>query len=190
MYAEAFKTGVLKEEAHSRLVLNLTQYAKDAGIEPYWVWTPLADVCGEDEAEYLRRYYIHKEEHVISGLLYMRSALGDFPDADKHMAALAGGFVRNFIRARMMTLSTVLGLLEDGEDVTATVLLIPNFAMSKDEGGELPSWKSRLIYDLLLQRATKGQHTVLYASTLADVSRTYGTACARLLNSRFRKVLI
>ena len=108
MYANAFKSGCLKEEVHGRLVQNLDAYARDAGIQPRWVWTPLAATCGQVEVNYVRQYPTHRAEGLVSGLLYLRDASAEFPNVDERMSAIAGAFTRNFIRARVMTLSMVL----------------------------------------------------------------------------------
>ncbi len=79
MYANAFKSGVLKEEVHGRLVQNLDAYARDAGIQPRWVWTPLAATCGQVEVNYVRQYPTHRAEGLVSGLLYLRDASAEFP---------------------------------------------------------------------------------------------------------------
>jgi hypothetical protein len=190
MYANAFKSGVLKEEVHGRLVQNLDAYARDAGIQPRWVWTPLAATCGQVEVNYVRQYPTHRAEGLVSGLLYLRDASAEFPNVDERMSAIAGAFTRNFIRARVMTLSMVLDHISDGEPVGATILLIPNFCLSKVEGGDLPAWKAATVYDLLLKRRAENLHTILYASSMGDVIKFYGTACSHMLDSHFLKVMI
>ena len=63
--ANPYATGVLSEEHHHRLVADLANFAKDAGIQPRWIWTALADTCGPEAVEYV-------------------SWVGMFPRAGKH----------------------------------------------------------------------------------------------------------
>jgi hypothetical protein len=138
----------------------------------------------------VRQYPTHRAEGLVSGLLYLRDASAEFPNVDERMSAIAGAFTRNFIRARVMTLSMVLDHISDGEPIGATILLIPNFCLSKVEGGDLPAWKAATVYDLLLKRRAENLHTILYASSMGDVIKFYGTACSHMLDSHFLKVMI
>lgn len=190
MYTDPYASGVLKKEVHERLVMNIDHYARDAGIQPHWVWTPLAETCTEQELDYVRQYPKHRREGLVAGLVYLPALPTALPDVDKHMAAVAGAFTRNFIRARVMTLRTVLERLEDGDSVEARVLLIPNFCLSKADGGDLPSWKAAMVYDLLVQRRAANLHTILYASSLLEAGKTYGSACLRLLDQNYLKATI
>ena len=125
---------------HARLVLGLKGYAEDAGIQAHWVWTPLADHVGEIECSYLKKFPILRAEGQVNGLVLTRKTVE--ADPFEHMSALTGAFVRNFIRARLMTLQSVLQQLKDGDHIEATVLLIPNFFHSKEEGGSILQWQA------------------------------------------------
>ena len=182
----AYASGVLVEEHHDRLVQNLNAFAKDAGIQPRWISTKLADTCGPAEVNYVKKFNFLKASGEVDGLCYLRTS--GAADPDRRMAALAGAFVRNFIRARVMTLGTVFDHTAKGGRIDATVLLIPNFCLSKSEGGAIAAWQSQAMVDLLMQRAQDGQQTVLYATSLADVGAMYGTLLARTIETRFRQV--
>ena len=106
------------------------------------------------------------------------------------MAAIAGALVRNFIRARVMTLGAVLDLLAAREPVVATALLIPNFYLSKDEGGGIAKWQTQALHDLLIEREQTSLQTIIYATSLADMGKDYGTAFSRLVDNHFLKVEI
>ena len=183
-----YASGALQEEHHARLVANLDGFAKDAGIPPRWIAKKLADTCGPKEIDYVRKFNIHRAEGVVQGLCYVRST----PDADpsSRMAAIAGALVRNFIRARVMTLGAVLDLLAAREPVVATALLIPNFYLSKDEGGGIAKWQTQALHDLLIEREQTSLQTIIYATNLADLAKDYGTAFSRLVDNHFLKVEI
>jgi hypothetical protein len=180
---DPYATKVLFPEVHNRLVLGLKGYAEDAGIQPHWVWTPLADHVGEIECSYLKKFPGLRAEGQVNGLVLTRKTVE--ADPFEHMSALTGAFVRNFIRARLMTLQSVLQQLKDGDHIEATVLLIPNFFHSKEEGGSILQWQATHLYDLLLQRAAKGVHTVLYATSIVEMGAVYGTAFSRFVTQQY-----
>lgn len=189
MHFDPYASGVLDKEHHDRLVANLPGYARDAGIQPHWITRKLADTCGKAEVDYVRKFNIHRAECVIQGLCFVRST----PDADPYdrMAAIAGALVRNFVRARVMSLTTVADLLWNREEIVATALLIPNFYLSQDEGaGSLAKVHVQSLYDLLLQRGQGGLQTVIYATSLTGMAKEYGTAFSRLVDGHFLKVEI
>jgi len=183
MYADPYATGVLQQAHHERLVANLEGYARDAGIQPFWIWTALAKTVSEAEIEYVRDFRKHKIDGLVQGLVYFR--LTSKAEPEKHMSALAGALVRNFIRARVMTLGNVLDRISKGGDIEATCLLIPNFHLSKDEGGSIAAWQVQYIYDLLVQRAQEGLQTVIYTSDLSLLRKDYGLAISRLIENNY-----
>jgi hypothetical protein len=106
MKVDPYASGVLKPEHHERLVANLDHYAKDAGIQPMWIWTRLSAACGPHEADYITGFRRHRASGQVHGLCLTRKT----PDAEpeSRMAAMTGCLVRNFVRARVMTLGVVL----------------------------------------------------------------------------------
>ena len=184
---DPFATGVLQKDVHDRLVAGLDGYARDAGIPKPWIWTPLADTCGPEEISWVRRFPHHAGEGV-QGLIYTH--ISGQGDPETRMAAIAGALVRNFVRARVMTLGTVLDMLAEREAPVATCLLIPNFCMAPDEGGGVSKWQVGPLYDLLVARGLEGKQTVLYASSLNDAAKLYGSAMGRLLSTKYVNVKI
>ena len=183
---DPYATGVLKKDHHDRLVADLASFAKDAGIQPRWIWTALADTCGPKEVAYVRQFNRHRAEGLIQGLCFVRK-LDDVPVAPR-MAALAGALVRNFVRARVMTVGTVLDLCAHSEPPDATCLLIPNFFLPKSEGGTIATWQITALYDLLTHRAAMGQQTVIFAANLAALGKEYGSAFSALVRDSYKVV--
>ena len=179
----AYKTGVLEEATHGRLVQNLDGFARDAGIQPFWIWTPLSDTVSQAEIDYVREFRKHKVQGKVQGLAYFR--LTGKAEPEKHMAALAGALVRNFVRARVMTLGGVLDALAKHEEIEATCLLIPNFHLSKGEGGGIATWQTHMLYDLLVNRAQTGLQTVIYVTDYETLRKDYGLAIGRLIEANY-----
>lgn len=175
-------------EDHERLVANIATYAKDAGIQPRWIWTKMSEVCGPDELDYARRFPHHRAEGKVQGLCYYRKTLD--ADPETHMAAMAGCLVRNFCRARVMTFGVLFDHLAKDGRVEASALLIPNFALTKEEGGHLAPWQSTVICDLLIQRASEDVQTILYATSAADIAAMSGVATRRTIETHFLKIEI
>ena len=179
----AYKSGVLQKAHHERLVANIDGFARDAGIQPFWIWTPLAETVSAAEIDYVREFRRHRVEGKVQGLAYFRVTTKAEPE--RHMAALAGALVRNFVRARVMTLGKVLDAMAKHEEVEATCLLIPNFHLSKNEGGNIASWQVQHLHDLLVQRGQSGLQTVVYVSDFDSLRHDYGFALSRLIETNY-----
>ena len=183
---DPYASGVLHKQHHERLVAGIDGFARDAGIQPKWIWTRLADTCGPEEVEWVTKFRRHQADGESFGLCYLRKS----PDAapDVRMAAIAGALVRNFVRARVMTLGTVLDLLAAGEPVEATCLLIPNFFLAKNEGGTIAPWQVSALYDLLTHRGSMGLQTVISASSMVELGSEYGNAFSALVRNHYTVV--
>jgi len=188
MQNDPYATGVLFPDVHDRLVADIDGFAKDAGIQRHWLWTPLANTCGESEIEYVRRFRHHRVSGQLHGLCYVGQSKN--PDVEDRTFALAGALVRNFVRARVMTVGMVLDRIGMGMTPDPTCLLIPNFFLSKAQGGGIATWQIAALYDLLVQRAASGQQTIIYASSLAALANEYGAGFGNLVQSHYLKVQI
>jgi hypothetical protein len=122
----------------------------------------------------------------VHGLCYVKKSKA--PDVEDRMFALAGAMVRNFVRGRVMTVGTVLDRIASGNTPDASALLIPNFFLSKAQGGGISSWHIASLYDLLVQRAATGNQTIIYASSLTDLANEYGASFGNLVQAHFIKV--
>jgi hypothetical protein len=186
MHTDPYASGVLTKEHHDRLVADLDGHAKDAGIQQHWIWTPLAATCGGTEIDYVRRFKKHRVGGLIHGLCYVKASFA--PDVEDRMFALAGAMVRNFVRGRVMTVGAVLDRIAKADPLDASALLIPNFFIAKAQGGGISSWHIAALYDLLVQRAARGDQTVIYATSLDDLGNEYGASFGALVQSHFLKV--
>ena len=189
MQTDPYASGVLVPEHHDRLVAGLASFARAAGIQPRWVWTPLAATCGEAEIEYLKRFRHHQAAGELEGLCYIASG-PSFSSVNDRMYAIAGFLTRNFLRASVMTVSAVLEAVSAGSTPDHDCLLIPNFFLRKSEGGGISSWHVAALYDLLMTRAASGGQTVIFVSSLTGLENEYGSAVANLVQSSFLKIAI
>ena len=190
---DPYETGVLNKDVHDMLVKNLSNYCREAGIHPRWVWTPLAETCSPDVVDYVKMFNVYRAEGKRHGLLFVRGD-GMNGKPDEQMAAIAGALMRNFIKPRFLTLHSVLDALEDGDPITETCLLIPNFSLSKHEAGgkgdSLPGFKIQWLYDLLVKRGNLSLQTMLYATSKDHMTQEYGAAITDFLHAHYTDAVI
>lgn len=180
---DPFATGVLHKEVHGRLVQDIAAHARDAAIQPHWIWQALSPVqFTSDEIQFIRRFRFHASEG-CSGLLYIGSA-GDL-DPEDRMSAIAGALLRNFVRARVSTASEVMADADKGDAPDVTALLIPNFYA---KGQEKPKWKVGTMLDVLLTRRNAGLQTILHVSDMHGMSLLYGDVMTRHLEKHYRHI--
>ena len=73
-----------------------------------------------------------------------------------------------------MTVQEALALSKAQDMPDPTVLLIPNFFIAKDEGGQIAIWEISTLLGLLISRLAKGKVTVLYVQNLKQLELEYG----------------
>ena len=166
--SDPWATGVLDEIRHKRLVMQKGKFASDAGIAPHFIWTPIAETNPtEEEQTWVKRYKLHRSEG-YSGLLYVGHQFD--PTIEVRMSGITGALVRNFIRARMMSMETVYQFMKSGEAPVATCLLLPTFTAAKADDR-----RQSMVSDMLIQRWGDPQsQTVLCAPSLEVIGAVYG----------------
>jgi hypothetical protein len=183
--ADPYAGGALSPEHHERLVADLENYARDAGITPNWICDPMPDMTEQLET-YLRRFRHHAGEGT-AGVLFTKKSKLPLP-ADQYLSAIAGCLVRNFIRARVMTLGSVLDRTSTHTMPQLSCLLIPNFFYPASEGGTIASWQVSALHDLLVARQVEGLQTILFASDLNLLGKEYGLAFRELIDAHFIEI--
>jgi hypothetical protein len=124
---------------------------------------------------------------VVNFRLYRGSIAGLVLDGksnpDTRCMAICGAFVRNFIDARVFSLTDLVDCVQDKDkDVPEpTVMLIPNLFVPS-----LPVWKSSLVYDVLLRRLTLNLPTVVAVESMAKLRNTYGETFFQHLTSHYK----
>ena len=185
MMIDPYASGVLQKDVHERLVANLQGYADDAGVQPFWLYTSMKDVCSPVEIEFVRKLPLARAEK--QGAKFSMAYIGNSSNSpvEMRMSAIAAALVRNFTRARVMPLGQVLEYLNDGTTPDATVLLIPNFFFSAEEGGDLKSWVKVSMLDMLYARVAQGLPTILGVSNMKMMDKQYGTQFRVFLENHY-----
>lgn len=177
-----YASGILKPDKHARLVANIEAFAKDAMITSNWISSRLSEYCSPQEIEWLKRFKFHAQENNFGLCL-----TGECDNVLDRMSSMAGGLLRNFIRARVVTLHTILG--EEPVDLDCTALLIPNFFTKQGKGNTgVPGWKIGELQDLLMQRRLNGQQTILYVENMAEMASEYGAHMRRFIANNYTMV--
>jgi len=187
MSFDPYASGALNKKIHERLVADLDNFAKDAGITPNWITEPLPTSITQIERDYLREFKSQSSKGNSGLCLISRNEHGQ---NEIHTSALAGCLVRNFIRARVMTLGSVIDLLAKHEMPELSVILIPNFFIAVADGGTIASWQINALYDFLVSRHTRGLQTILCISDRNTLSKEYGDAFIRLIDTHYLQTKI
>jgi hypothetical protein len=157
---------VLDPVRHLRLMADIDHIAGVAGINPSYIRHSMIPHCDSVEVDYVMNFRLYRD--TVSGLLLVGKT-----DIEERCFAICGAFIRNFIDARVVTLTTLLDAAESHATPDPTVLLVPNFYMSA-YGKTLPAWKIATIYDILLQRAAENKQTILGMDNFAAMKQSYG----------------
>lgn len=183
---DPWTTGVLHKDVHGRLVAEIDSVARDASIVPEFIWKPLVESCGDKEVSYIKRFKFHRQDR-MGGLAYVgRNPKVDVTD---RMSAMAGALLRNFIRARVMTVEELIDVLDKDGVPSHACVAIPNFYVEKSlGGGKMADWRVGLLFDFLLQRRKLGLQTLLYVSDLKAMGSEWGPAFERYVKDHFIEV--
>lgn len=180
MTVDPYASGVLQPDIHARLVADLANFAKDACIQQRYIYEPLPPLS-EVEMNYLRHFRQIKANGDVAGLIYSLPS----QNPDERFPAICGALVRNFIRARVMTLGMVLDALASKSMPDLTCILIPNFYSPFNESGHIGAWQISALYDFLMQRHVDGNQTLIHVSQPKMMAKDYGTPFERFVAQHF-----
>jgi hypothetical protein len=168
---------ILDPVIHSRLITDLRNICQTANVLPSYVHSSMASICSATEVDWVRNF--RDNQHEGHGLV-----LSCKESPEDRMMAIAGALLRNFIDARVMSLTTMLDQREHGVMPDCTVLLVPNLYL-RASGKTLPSWRVQVLYDTLLARMTSGKPTVVYVEDMHALESEYGRVFADHLTHHY-----
>lgn len=174
-----------KEGVHARLIQDMEHICYTAGIPAKCVEESMVGKAREPEIEWFKKFNKEKSEH--AGLMFLGSA-----DVLNRMMYLTGALVRNFIDARLVTMSNVIPMKENKEaqidPVEPTVLLISNLHVKTHGGKPLTAWQIQILYDALISRLTAGKQTVVFVESLEGLGTDYGILFKELLLNNYKQI--
>lgn len=177
MKQTALKSGLIDINYHERLVADMHGVLQQAGVPENYIWTSMHKYCDDVEVGYvtdIKKYA--SQEDPIFGMVYVHKING--APVNDRMLAIAGACLRQYINAKVMTLQEVLGSLKTSDMPSPTVLLIPNFFLSKSDGGRIAEWEVSSLLGLLYKRHQEGKQTVLYVGDWDGMRADYGQVFA------------
>jgi hypothetical protein len=161
-------SGVIDPAFHAELLARKDEFARAAGIPASFIERPLADYCSKEEVEWVRHSMAAREEG-CAGLMLVGS------HSETKLLAIAAAYLRHYINAKVITVTAILQLLDQGEDIYATVLIVPRFC-GRTDGKAVPAWQQQRLYDVLFERFAEQRLTILQADALPAVKLQYGDA--------------
>ncbi len=183
---KAFDSGVLDPSVHGRLLQNLDHFAQKANIQKHMITMKMSEFnCTKQEINYVKTIK-RKSADGIYGLVY--TGKEDGSSVITRMMAIAGACLRNFVDAKVMTIQELLSELKEGTPPEVSVLLVPNFFISRAEGGKIADWHIAELLGLLYSRMATGKQTLLYVSDFEALRKAYGDPMATHLEQHFRAI--
>lgn len=165
------KLSVLDHTVHARLIADIDDVCRTASVPRTYIESSMAEFCGADEIDWVRRYPEHRRAGNPGLLLHGGSK------SQARCFAIAAALIRNFVDARVVSLNTLLI-----EQPDPTVLVCPNLYHRQHDGKPLAAHEIRTLYDLLLSRMAAGRQTVVFVESMGELVEKYGVLVGDLLS--------
>jgi len=171
---------VLDPDHHRRLIEELDDVARVAGVPKRYIERSMSEHCSAEEAAWVRDYRLHAAKGQF-GLCYLGS------DHTQRMMAMCGAFVRNYIDARLVTLADLIELARTNDVPSASVLLVPSFHREAKQGS-VTAFQTNLLWQVLESRMITERLTVIGVQSLALLKNDYGAHFADLVSSHYEVI--
>lgn len=173
---------ILDEQYHARLIADIDYYAGIAGIPVDMLHHPMATHCSPAEVDWITNIMLHRQDGK-AGLCLTGVQPGN--PVETRMMAMGAALLRNYVDARVVTMTTVLHDYEKGEEASPTVMLIPNFYVEYKGGKPSTNWQVQLLQDLLLRRMVEKKITIIYVQSLEGLKTNFGAAIGNFIESHW-----
>lgn len=178
-FGSYYEPDILSYEKHWRMVQNISFYAENAGIPEYFIYNSAIDILSPNEKAYLSGFNAQNGEGV-SGAYYEGS--GDFIDK---MYSMIGLLTRNFIDAKFLTLQDLIKALASGKPPKNKLVCIPNFALDKDQGGNVAPWELAKVLGWVLDAHSQGRQVIIYVDDLNYINQQFGSVLRNHIDNHF-----
>lgn len=179
-------TDYLQPEEHSSLIRQLHVISEQTHIsENYLKHVSAKELCTAEEMVWVRNVKkVLQSENSTSGLILYGDQDVDVP---KKMMAIGATLVRNFIDARVYTMSSLCSIFDDRDaDVPkCSVLIIPDLCIREFQ---LPKRHIHTLYGLLLERHSDNNLVIGYVDALESLPSVYGKTLAEYMLSHYDKI--
>lgn len=167
---------VLDAVRHKRLIEDFQHICAVAHVPGKYVRESMIGYCDSAEVDWVANFRLYRHTH--PGLLITGKA-----NAEERCMAIVGALLRNFIDARLVTLSQLLEAHEEGRVPNPTVMVIPNLFMQTVGGKTLPAWQLAVVYDILVSRWADNNPTVVAVENFSAMQQAYGLSFAQHLQN-------
>jgi len=171
---------ILDEEFHARLIADIDRYAEMAGIPVYMLHEPLAQYCSPEEVKWIKDILLTRDK----GLCV--TGIDPGHPVESKMMAMAAALLRNYIDARVVTMTTLLQEHHDGEVESPTVMLIPNFYVEYSGGKPNTNWQVNILQDILMRRMVEGKTTIIYVQSIEGLKKNFGEAIGVFIEAHWK----
>jgi hypothetical protein len=172
---------VLDKHTHARLIAEIDDVARRAGIPRRYIEESMADFCTEQELAWVKGFRTHVSKGTF-GLAYVGV------EHTHRMMAMCGAFTRNFVLAEVSTLTSLLEELRSGGMPESSVLFIPSMQWSTAKVGLTPL-QLNLLWNLLEDRMINEKQTVIGIQSLSDLKAHYGGHFGSLIDNHYEVVV-
>jgi hypothetical protein len=167
------RASILDPMVHGPLLADLAHVCETANVLPEFVRCSAKPFLTAAELRWVRYFKKHRK----SGCGLVLTGKQAIPPEIKFQA-IAGVLIRNYVDARVISVHTLLSLVEDDELPVPTVLLIPNLYLAS-QSKALPAWRLHALHDLLIQRRCSAKVTVVYVEELTKMEIAFGPVFAQ-----------
>jgi len=183
---QAYTDNVLDEKVHGRLVQDIDRIASVANIPTNMILRSMSEFCSKSEIEWVKQIRTRSDDDKLN-LAYVGE--DSKTPIESRMMSVAGACLRNFIDARIFTVQEVIALMAEHRMSDPSVLLIPNFFISKNQGGHISSWHISTLLGLLISRLAAKKVTVLYIDNLKMLELEYGKPFSQHIKSYYDLII-
>ena len=169
--AVAKPESILHKEFHARLLEDIDRYAEMASVPVYMIHEPLSLYCDEREVKWVKSIMLHREN---GGAGLCLTGIDPKQPVERKMMAIGAALLRNYIDARVVTMTTLLEEHKEGEVESPTVLLIPNFYVEYSGGKPNTNWQVNILQDILMRRLVERKMTIIYVQSISGLKKNFG----------------
>lgn len=168
---------MLDKVVHARLIQEIDEVARMAGVPRRYIENGAKDILSDSEIKWLRGLRTHHVTGQFGGVFEGRQHVNE-------MMAMIGALTRNFIFAQLVTLNDLVEMLRENEPINATVLFVPSFHRASSKGGVTP-FQTNLLWGLLEDRMMMERQTVIGVQSIAQMRVDYGAHFGDLISNHY-----
>lgn len=182
-HAGFYETGVLKPEPHYRLVENIDEYARDAGIRVGDICVPFKNCNPTDPERVYVELLVKTGAKTVETLgMYYEKEMD--PTIHDRSRVIAAAMLRYFIATKVINQRRFFDLIVEGEDFNDyTVLILPD--IFRNIAG-LSEGLRRSTSSILMERYSEGKHTIVGRITsMKEVANKFGDDVSGMIEQHF-----